>query len=136
VCFVLKAFLTRICVCRGGYLILMESPPVDGPCRRVHRSGGPPPWAPAHGHRAKHTYYYYPGQYVYYDLSSRIYFYRSGGSWVSATALPPGIRIDVGKHDVLEMDSDTPYVYHQEVVKRYPPGQLKKQGKEKDRGKH
>jgi len=101
-----------------------------------HRSGGPPPWAPAHGHRAKHTYYYYPGQYVYYDLSSRIYFYRSGGSWVSATALPPGIRIDVGKHDVLEMDSDTPYVYHQEVVKRYPPGQLKKQGKEKDRGKH
>lgn len=46
--------------------------------------------------------------------------------------LPPAIRIETGRYHVLEMDSDTPYMYHQEVTKRYPPGQLKKPGKGKD----
>ena len=40
-----------------------------------------------------------------------------------------------GKHVTLEMDSDKPYEYDREVVKRYPPGQLKKKHKKKGKGK-
>ena len=35
---------------------------------------GPPPHAPAHGHRAKYSYQYYPSCYVYFDISRRCYF--------------------------------------------------------------
>ena len=103
-------------------------------CVVVHERpfDGPPPWAPAHGHRAKHIYYYYPGQSVYYDTSRQMYFYPSGGSWISSPVAPAGVRIDVRAYRVLEMDSDTPYAYHQDVVKRYPPGQLKKQERDRD----
>jgi hypothetical protein len=105
-------------------------------CVVVHErpsAGLPPPWAPAHGYRAKHVYYYYPGQYVYYDTVRQIYFYQSGGGWASSAALPAGVRIDVRSYRVLEMDSDAPYTYHHDVVKRYPPGQAKKQEKGWDR---
>ena len=94
---------------------------------------GPPPWAPAHGHRAKHSYYYYPESYVYFDVGRNLYFYYSGGGWQASVALPSGIHIAAGEHVALEMDANRPYVYHADVEKRYPPGQLKK--KEKGKGK-
>jgi hypothetical protein len=94
---------------------------------------GPPPWAPAHGHRAKHRYYYYPESYVYFDVGRSLYFYYSGGGWQASVALPAGIHIAAGEYVSLEMDIDKPYVYHADVEKKYPPGQLKK--KEKGKGK-
>jgi hypothetical protein len=94
---------------------------------------GPPPWAPAHGHRAKHSYYYYPESYVYFDVGRRLYFYYSGSGWQASVALPSGIHIAAGEYVALEMNADRPYVYHGDVEKRYPPGQLKK--KEKGKGK-
>ena len=48
-------------------------------------------------------------------------------------SLPAGIRIDVNKYVMLDMDVDEPYRFHSDVVKRYPPGQLKKL--EEDNGK-
>lgn len=50
-------------------------------------------------------------------------------------SLPAEIRISLGEHVILEMDADKPYIFHSEVVKRYPPGQLKKSGKEKGKDK-
>ena len=94
---------------------------------------GPPPLAPAHGHRAKHNYYYYPESYVYFDVGRGLYFYYYGGGWQASVALPSGIHIAAGENVALEMDADRPYVYHADVEKRYPPGQLKK--KEKGKGK-
>jgi hypothetical protein len=46
-------------------------------------------------------------------------------------ALPSGIHITAGEYVALDMDVDRPYVYHSEVEKRYPPGQLKKKAKVK-----
>ncbi len=92
---------------------------------------GPPPWAPAHGHRAKHQYYYYPESHVYFDVGRSLYFYYSGAGWQASLALPSGIHISAGEQVSLEMDSDRPYLYHSDVEKRYPPGQLKKKGKGK-----
>jgi hypothetical protein len=65
-------------------------------CVVVHqteRTGGPPPWAPAHGYRAKQEarYMYYPRYNIYVDLRTGVYHYRSGNRWVQSRSLPPGV---------------------------------------------
>lgn len=88
---------------------------------------GPPPWAPAHGHRAKHRYYYYPDSDVYFDPGRKLYFYFYGGNWQTSVTLPREFRISLGKHIYLDMDDDRPYRYHADVKKKYPPGRQKKE---------
>ena len=43
----------------------------------------PPPWAPAHGRRAKevheYRYVYYPAQQVYYAPEQQLWFWMGGG---------------------------------------------------------
>ena len=116
--------------CEKSTLVIADDHPVY-----EAKNSGPPPWAPAHGYRAKHTYHYYPSTYVYFDIDRRLYFYMSGGSWRVSASLPAGISIAVGESVVLEMDTDTPYHYHTDVVKHYPPGQAKKMDKDKGKGK-
>lgn len=99
------------------------------------RGHGPPPWAPAHGYRAKYRYHYYPSSYVYYDLGRKLYFYYDGGNWQVSVSLPASIHIDIGDYVTLEMDTGKPYNYHSEVVERYPPGHEKKKSKAKGKGK-
>jgi hypothetical protein len=92
---------------------------------------GPPPWAPAHGYRAKYRYLYYPEVQVYWDFSRGLYFYFDKGRWVAAASLPPSI-VAANKFSVeLEMDVDRPYLFHNDVIKRYPPGQTGKTHKAK-----
>lgn len=96
----------------------------------------PPPWAPAHGRRAKRRhYYYYPGPEVYFDGVRRMYFYLESGTWLMAPRLPSHIRININNHVSVELDGDRPYVYHSETVRKYPPGQLKKRNKGKKKKK-
>src|SRR4030043_379455 len=67
---------------------------------------GPPPWTPAHGHRAKHHYYYYPESHLYFDLERRLYFYFSGGGWQASVSLPSGFQLRTGEYVSLDMDTD------------------------------
>lgn len=83
------------------------------------KRGGPPPWAPAHGYRAKHVYQYYPAVGVYYDVSTRMYFYMNGGSWQMAAALPPTIAIAGIESVSVELDTDKPYLYVDEHMKKF-----------------
>lgn len=92
---------------------------------------GPPPWAPAHGKRAKYTYRYYPSTHVYFNIERGIYFYRSGDAWIDTYTLPTTIIIDRDNYIVLKMDVDRPYAFHGDVVKKYPPGWKKKKQKKK-----
>ncbi|MEF8942904.1 MAG: hypothetical protein V5B78_08960 [Desulfohalobiaceae bacterium] len=94
---------------------------------------GPPPWAPAHGHRAKHRYRYYPSAEIYFDVSRKVYFYDKNGQWQVSAELPGSIRARLGDTVTLEMDTEHPYQYHNTVRDRYPPGQGKgrKKGWEK-----
>jgi len=92
----------------------------------------PPPWAPAHGYRAKYNYKYYPSNSIYYDTGRRIYFYYRNGSWSASVSLPVGITLRVDDFVTLEMDTDTPYTHHREIRKKYPPGQQKKINKGRD----
>ena len=115
--------------CAGGRVVIGDSPPPPaGPS--VYEKG-PPPWAPAHGHRAKHHYRYYPSSSVYFDTGRGLYFYYERGAWQVSVSLPTHIHIAVGDYVTLEMDTDRPYTYHSDVVKRYPPGQAKKKNKGK-----
>lgn len=115
-------------------VIVKEQPPVYAP---PPKEPGPPPWAPAHGRRAKHRYHYYPASYVYFDVGRKVYFYYDSNRWQASVSLPAGIHIDVNKYVMLDMDVDEPYRFHPDVVKRYPPGQLRKldEDNEKERGK-
>jgi hypothetical protein len=99
------------------------------------RGHGPPPWAPAHGYRAKHHYRYYPSSEVYFDIGRAVYIYYEGERWRVSVKLPGEIRIDLNDYVTLEMDTDKPYEYHSEVVKRYPPGHKKKKSKAKEKSK-
>ena len=64
-------------------------------------------------------------------MGRSLYFYYYGGGWQASVSLPSGIHISAGEHVSLDMDVDRPYLYHADVVKRYPPGQEKKMGKGK-----
>ncbi len=104
---------------RGEYKERQEYPPPPPPdYERGHK--GPPPWAPAHGYRAKYHYRYYPDSYVYYNEDRDLYYYRYAGRWVESPLLPSNIYLD--DYVVLEMDVDEPYRFHSDVVREYPPG--------------
>ena len=99
----------------------------EGHKKHKHKKkAGPPPHAPAHGYRAKHEYRYYPSRSVFYDTSRRLYFYIKGKNWEVGASLPSSLRVGLGDSVSIELDTDKPYLYHAEHVKKYPPGQLKK----------
>lgn len=101
--------------------------------KHKHNKGGPPPHAPAHGYRAKHHYRYYPSCSVYYDSGRKIYFYLKSDNWEVGASLPSSIRVRLGEYVTMELETDKPYVYHADHLKRYPPGQMKKKNKKKDK---
>jgi hypothetical protein len=106
----------------------------------------PPPWAPAHGYRAKHRYVYYPDGEIYYAPDSRLWFWLSGSGWSFGASLPleyqPYVRTD---GVALELSTDRPYEDHANVIQRYGgrPSKFKDKGrgdggpgKGHGRGKH
>lgn len=100
-------------------------------CSSGKESGkkAPPPRAPAHGHRAKHRYYYYPSAFVYFDIDRGVYFYLEGSTWRMVTR-PPAVILSVpDEYIVIELDTDKPYIFFNEHKRKYPPGQLKKEHK-------
>jgi hypothetical protein len=131
--FLLFWSLFFILSCQGTRVIIENEPsPKQSPS---YKKEGPPPWAPAHGYRAKHRYRYYPSSRVYHDKERGVYFYYSDGQWRVTVSLPSIIRIDVGDYVTLEMDTDKPYEWDQDVIKKYPPGQMKKKHKKKKKNK-
>jgi len=81
---------------------------------------GPPPWAASHWYRRSYTYYYYPGGNVYYRPDTRVWFYLDGGAWHANARLPDTVRIDFGRSVPLSLETDRPYVYHEQVAAYYP----------------
>lgn len=84
----------------------------------------PPPWAPAHGYRAKevreYRYVYYPVQQVYYAPQTQTWFWLNGGNWQVGVNLPGPLQINVGSGGIpVVLHSDRPYVEHVYVEERY-----------------
>ncbi|MCF8086284.1 MAG: hypothetical protein K9J48_05260 [Desulfohalobiaceae bacterium] len=126
--------------CAGTTTVTIGDPPEQrGHEQRTQENRGPhkkgpPPWAPAHGHRAKHRYRYYPSAEVYFDVNRDIYFYYQNGQWRTSVGIPGNIRVQLGDSVTLEMNTKQPYEYHSEVIQRYPPGLRKERGKDKGKG--
>jgi len=112
--------LSNCTVRRAGVEIGSPAPPPPKP------KSGPPPWAPAHGYRAKHKYRYYPSHYVYYDVDRGVYFYIEGDGWRVSARLPGRIHLDYADYVHLEMKTAKPYEYFADHRAKYPPGQAKK----------
>ena len=102
----------------GDNDIVSQQPPVA--------KKGLPPWEPAHSHRAKHRYLYFPECSAYYDTDRSVYFYLEGVNWVVSVHLPDRLSMKVGEHVLLEMDTDKPYTYYSDHKEKYPPVQAKK----------
>jgi hypothetical protein len=80
----------------------------------------PPPWAPAHGWRAKHHYTYYPRGEVYYAPESRTWFWLDGGNWRSGIRLPLAFQAYIRTGGInIELGTDRPWVDHRYVVEHY-----------------
>lgn len=107
----------------GGKDVVYSEPPVE--------KKGPPPWAPAHGHRKKYRYRYYPETSVYYDAGRSIYFYIEGSNWVVAASLPNRLLKELGGYVIVDMNTDKPYTDHGAHKKKYPPGLAKKDKQKK-----
>jgi hypothetical protein len=114
----------------GGGVEWGSIEPTPYPQARDAKKKGPPPHAPAHGYRAKHAYRYYPSREVYYDTGRRIYFYIEGQAWKSGASLPNPLQVGLGDYRTVEIDSDTPYEYHEKTKHggkhNAPPGKAKK----------
>ena len=62
--------------------------------------------------------------------------YYSNGEWKISVSLPEQIRINLHDFITLEMDTDTHYKYHAEVIKKYPSRKAVKHKKKKGKGKN
>jgi hypothetical protein len=103
--------------------------------KHKHKKKGPPKHARAHGYREKHQYRYYPSRSVYYDTGRRVYFYLKGDNWEVRASLPSSLRVELGDSVSIELETDRPYIYHSDHVKKYPPGKMKKKKNKKKKDK-
>ena len=78
-------------------------------------------WVDAEHHSASHTYYYYPGEEVYFDPGLSFYYWRDGGDWRHGREYPRGMRL--GGRQRFESDAERPYGVHDRVVQRFRAGQ-------------
>ena len=90
---------------------------------------GPPPHAPAHGYKTKHTYRYYPDACMYYDVARRVYFYLDKNEWIMSLSFPDRLRVNLSEYVMIETENDKPYTECEKHKRKYPPGQLKKKEK-------
>ena len=72
---------------------------------KVMYSQGPPPWAKAHGYRAKTRYVYLPEQNFYYDIQKHNYIYLSINNWEVSVSLPSiFVGVNLGNASQVELD--------------------------------
>lgn len=98
----------------------MPPPPPEVVIVEDTRPPGPPPWAPAHGFRRNHDYYYYPAADVYYRPADRTWFYLDGGNWRFGVNLPASVHVDFDHSVSLTMETERPYEFHDKVRTYYP----------------
>jgi len=86
---------------------------------------GPPPWAPAHGYRAKTRYVYFTEHNFYYDNTRGVYIYLSGKNWEVSASIPDlfkNINLSAAIKVDLDFESDDPQKYNSDHRKKYRKG--------------
>ncbi len=86
---------------------------------------GPPPWAPAHGYRAKTRYVYFTEQNFYYDNNKGLYIYLSGKNWEVSANIPDifkNVNLTSAVKIDLDFNADDPQKYNADHRKKYKKG--------------
>ncbi|WP_304516613.1 hypothetical protein [Cecembia rubra] len=96
-----------------------------GKQQQAYRQQGPPPWAPAHGYRAK-QHVYFPDYHVFYDARRSGYVYWNNGNWAFSASMPAFIaNIDLGNARIQVMSdiplNARPEIYYDDYFRNYPP---------------
>ncbi|WP_310555152.1 hypothetical protein [Flavobacterium sp.] len=103
-------------------------------------SQGPPPWAPAHGYRAKTRHIYFPEQNFYYDIQKKNYIYLKNNNWEISVSLPSiFVGINLGNTAQIELDFEgsNPYRYNSvHIVKYKKPKKHKEKYKKEHKHKY
>ncbi len=104
------------------FLIVTFTLPLDTLGQGKGKPKGPPPWAPAHGYRAKTKQVYFPEHNFYFDVQKNVYIYFSGDKWQVSAKLPSlyaGFDLKVAVKVELELDTDSPQKYNAEHKVKY-----------------
>jgi len=83
---------------------------------------GPPPWAPAHGYRAKTRHIYFPDLNIYFNLRKGVYIYLSAGIWKVSAGLPKsmkGTNLKTSVQIELDLDIDNPHKFNADHKTKY-----------------
>ncbi len=75
-------------------------------------------------------YTYFPDAAIYYNQTKKVYFYMQDGKWQSGPTLPQAIVIDKMESVEVTLNTDTPYIEHEIIAKKYPKGWSKKNEKD------
>ena len=78
------------------------------------------PWEHGRWYQRSQAYYYYPGADAYYRPADHMWFYSERGQWRSGRNLPESVQVDFGRSVTVTMATDRPYLFHQQIVARYP----------------
>jgi len=85
---------------------------------------GPPPWAPAHGFRAKTRFVYFPEYNFYFDLEKKVYIHFQAGKWSVSIELPSrlgNLNLRNASKFELDLDIDNPQIYNADHQMRFRP---------------
>ena len=102
-------------------LTLILALPLISPAQ-AKKQGGPPPWAPAHGYRAKTRHVYFPEHNFYYDVQKGVYIYLNGRNWQVGVNLPfafADVNLRRAAKVELDLQLDTPQRYNAEHITKY-----------------
>lgn len=104
--------------------------------------GGPPPWAPANGYRAKTRHVYFPDYNFYFDVQRSVYIYIEGNNWQVSANIPimyADIDLRVSAKVELDLNTDSPQKFNADHVAKYKVkvagGQDQKKSKNTAQGK-
>lgn len=88
----------------------------------VKAQPGPPPWAPAHGYRAKTRYVYFSDYNVYYDHERGVYISLGGNNWQITAKLPSilsGVDLTAAVKVDLDFSGDDPQRNNREHKQKF-----------------
>ncbi len=86
------------------------------------QKAGPPPWAPAHGYRAKTRYVYFKDYNVYYDHDRGVYISLGGNNWQITAKLPSilsGVDLKAAVKVDLDFSGDDPQRNNQDHKRKF-----------------
>ncbi|UCG78885.1 MAG: hypothetical protein JSV21_03390 [Nitrospirota bacterium] len=129
---IFRVFSVMVVVLFISSCVYVHSPP-PGHSEGVKKS--PPPWAPAHGKRAKYRYRYYPSSFVYFDVDREMWFYMEGNRWRASVRLPRTVVIVSDDAIEIMLDTDEPHRHFHDHKSKYPPNEHKKERRQEHKYK-